>query len=105
MVLGLLKSLLAGGRGAPVRTAPPRFVPPHGTITEQWQAYYEFQRDTGGYRGLFEPALDPFRDWNPAVCASWRVESNVQYALALKYVDREPDIAAALLERAVAIAT
>jgi len=103
MVLGLLKSLL-GGKPAPMRTTPRRFVPPPGTVAEQWQAYHAFQNQGGGYRALFKPALDPFRDWNPAVCSSWQVEHDVECALALNYVGQDPEIASALLERAQAVA-
>ena len=104
MILRRLKEMLWTSPGVTTRSQPERFMPPSGTIAEQWQAYYAFQVRHGGYRSLLESALDPFRNWNQDICYGWHVESDVTNALALKYVAREPDIAAALLARALAIA-
>ena len=87
-----------------MRPQAERFVPPSGTIAEQWQAYYAFEVRHGGYRQLLGSAFDPFRDWRPDICYSWRVENDVTTALALKYIGQEPDVAAALLARALAVA-
>jgi hypothetical protein len=104
MVFNRLKKMFRPGLSTLKRPQPERFVPPRGTVATQWEAYYEFQLRHGGYRPLLDGALDPFRDWNPDICYSWRVEADLTCVLDLKYVGKEPETAAALLARALAVA-
>jgi hypothetical protein len=49
-------------------------------------------------------ADDPFSQWRSDVSQASMIESNLEFALTLKYVDKDPELCEAFLDRAIAIA-
>jgi hypothetical protein len=79
---------------------PPRIELPEGSIPEQWRAWHALQ--PGGWAPLL--ADDPFARWLSDVSHASMVERNLEYALTLKYVDKDPELCEAFLDRAIAVA-
>ena len=96
--LKYLTRVLAKRPPASARLRPPRIELPAGSIPEQWRAWHA----AGDYAALLTD--DPFLRWRPEISHASMVESNLEFALTLKYVDKDPGPCEALLDRALAIA-
>jgi hypothetical protein len=100
MSLRYLRRLLPKRSPPAAEHRPPRIELPEGSIPEQWRAWHALQ--PGGWAPLL--ANDPFLGWRRDVSHASMVEANLEYALTLKYVDKDPELCEAFLERATAIA-
>jgi hypothetical protein len=80
---------------------PPRIELPSGSIPEQWRAWHALQ--PGGYAPVLL-AHDPFAQWRPGFSHAPMVDSDLEHALILKYVQKDPELCEAFLDRALAIA-
>jgi hypothetical protein len=93
-----LTRVLSKRSPANVQLRPPRIELPAGSIPEKWRAWHA----AGDYAALL--AHDPFLRWRPEINHASMVGWNLEYALKLKYVDKDPELCEAFLARALAIA-
>ncbi len=77
---------------------PPRIELPAGSIPEQWRAWHA----AGDYAALL--THDPFLRWRPESGYASAVESDLEMALTLKCVNKDPELCEEFLDRALAIA-
>jgi hypothetical protein len=98
--LKYLTRILSKPSPANTELRPPRIELPAGSIPEQWRAWHALQ--PGGWAALL--TNDPFLQWRPEFSHAAMVESNLEFALTLKYVDKDPELCEQFLDRALAIA-
>ena len=98
--LKYLTRVLSKRSPASAQLCPPRIELPAGSIPEQWRAWHA--SNAGDYAALLTD--DPFVRWRPESSHASMVESNLEYALTLKYVDKDSELCEAFLDRALATA-